>query len=593
MLFVSFNGKLSSLVALSVITVVLIYSKTPGGKSPQRAADEAETTNPRLGVITGRVVADGQPVDNATVTVSRLNSSGQWRSVSTNNEGKFQIKGLEPGLFRIQANAPGYVSQPSTFSEEEELHRIGGSVTINLVRGGVITGKVVNAADEPVVAVRVRAIMIRDAANKKSPSGLFRSLERQTDDRGIYRLYGLLPGTYIVSAGGFSSYWDSAYTSKSPTYAPSSTRDTADEISVTSGEETKDINIRYRGELGNLVTGSATGAAGANARLNIILARVRNGIIEDSLSTSQNVNGKGFEFQGVPDGEYEIWAGSASTSGEIFASETRRITIKGADITGIKLVIKPLPSLTGQLFLVDSKVPNCKGRRRPNFEEMLVTARSNSPQLQRREQFFNYFPGQVSPNKTGEFQLRNLQPGQFTLNIRFFARYWYFQSIIVPLPTGSNATSKPRTSNEVIDSSRNWIVLKPGDRIAGLKIILAEGAASVQGMIELKDGEKLPRALNLTLVPAETENRENVMRFFATSVGDDGRFRVSNIPPGRYFVMARVMQNDELEPFSRLRLPDQNKTRAMLRRDAEAARTEIELKPCQNLTGLQIPVSPR
>jgi hypothetical protein len=70
-----------------------------------------------------------------------------------------------------------------------------------MIKGGVITGKVVTADNDPVVAVRVRALRIRDL-NGRRPARLELSPDRLTDDRGIYRIFGLLPGTYLVYAGG-------------------------------------------------------------------------------------------------------------------------------------------------------------------------------------------------------------------------------------------------------------------------------------------------------------------------------------------------------------------------------------------------------
>jgi hypothetical protein len=81
--------------------------------------------------------------------------------------------------------------------------------------------------------------------------------EQSTDDRGIYRIYGLLPGAYLVSAGGGGNFYAlfNPYEHDVPTYAPSSTRDNASEISVTSGEETN-VDIRYRGEPGYTISGT-------------------------------------------------------------------------------------------------------------------------------------------------------------------------------------------------------------------------------------------------------------------------------------------------------------------------------------------------
>src|SRR6185503_6124494 len=116
------------------------------------------------------------------------------------------------------------------------------------------TGTVTNSLGEPVIAVRVRATMVRDPRGE-TPRSLF-TTEQPTDDRGIYRIYGLRPGTYIVSAGGtgFAPSFN-PYESDVPTFAPSSTRDTAAEVVVRSGEDST-IDIRYRGEPGHTISGT-------------------------------------------------------------------------------------------------------------------------------------------------------------------------------------------------------------------------------------------------------------------------------------------------------------------------------------------------
>ena len=81
-----------------------------------------------------------------------------------------------------------------------DYYRIGDSVTITMFKGGVINGTVTDTDGQPVVALRVRALMLRDANGQQSNPSMMS--ERLTDDRGVYRLYGLEPGTYVVSAGG-------------------------------------------------------------------------------------------------------------------------------------------------------------------------------------------------------------------------------------------------------------------------------------------------------------------------------------------------------------------------------------------------------
>src|SRR5262249_40273049 len=142
----------------------------------------------------------------------------------------------------------------------EKQYHVGDSVSFVLIKGGVITGTVTNVAGDPVIGVHVSARMIRDSNDRRSGRGFERRVN--TDDRGIYRIYGLPAGTYIVVAGGTDEYLEwgiNPFSNDLPTYAPSSTRDTADEISVRVGEETSNVDIRYRGEQGRTISGTVGG----------------------------------------------------------------------------------------------------------------------------------------------------------------------------------------------------------------------------------------------------------------------------------------------------------------------------------------------
>src|SRR5262249_56752674 len=82
------------------------------------------------------------------------------------------------------------------------------------------------------------------------------AIRRSTDDGGVYRLYGLSPGTYVVFTRNSFHAIASPYDKDAPTYYPSSTRETAAEVTVTSGGEASGVDIRYRGERGHAVSGS-------------------------------------------------------------------------------------------------------------------------------------------------------------------------------------------------------------------------------------------------------------------------------------------------------------------------------------------------
>ena len=572
-------------LALTAATVLWAQSARA---QPKPKTEQPETAETKLGSIKGRVLVDGQAVNNASISASRLNSAAPPRGVPTNDSGDFEIKGLEPGVYRLRPAAPGYVAPPAEVNEET-YYRVGDSVMLSMIRGGVITGKILTANDEPLVAVKVRAMMIRDI-NGKSPAAEGSSVERFTDDRGIYRIFGLLPGTYLVAAGGRGSngYSMNAYDNDAPTYAPSSTRDTAAEISLSGGEE-KAIDIHYRADVGHAVSGNVTVPVNPNSPwITVNMTRLIGGAPDIRFATSQNANIKGFEFHGVGDGEYLIWAQYAPNA-ETLLSDPKRITVKGADITGIALTTRPLATVTGELRLEESKLEVCKEKRRPAFDETLVAIQRNPKQTTKDQpQVPLYGAAQAVPDRTGNFALRNLEGGQYSFDVRYFGRYWYLRSITQKT---SIAVSKDATANEM-DATRSWLQLKAGDRLTGLRFTLAEGAASFSGQFEIAKNEQPPARLMLYLVPAEKESGDDVLRFFVARADADLSFLIDHVPPGRYRAITKTAAENESMSSATLRLPDAAATRAKIKREAEAAKIEIELKPCQNLSEYKMPLEP-
>src|SRR6266542_2000062 len=261
------------------------------GISAQAQEDKSKSATPRTGALTGHVINEnGQPVSHATVYVTAPMSLPQPRITSTDDGGNFQIAGLDALVYTVGASAPSYITAPREPDSLPAYYRIGDSVTVSLLKGGVITGTVTSATGEPMVQTGVRAILIRDG-NEKPPAGTRFPPQRVTDDRGVYRFYGLTPGTYLVSAGGSGSYgYSTAYDTDVPTYVPSSARDTAAEVVVRAGEETSGVDIRYRGELGHAVSGVVNGPTGPNSfsSINISLTQVVNGAPQVSAFSFQS-----------------------------------------------------------------------------------------------------------------------------------------------------------------------------------------------------------------------------------------------------------------------------------------------------------------
>src|SRR5262245_38106651 len=360
--------------ALMLIVIFSVISTRAQSPVDENAAERSNN-----GSISGRVVnQSGQPLANVLVTIRSYGAMGPGRTTSTDNGGNFEVTGLTPLAYMVSALLPGYVTAPRDPDVNPiGYYRVGEAVTLEMLKGGVITGTVKRNNGEPVVSAVVRAYMVRDYKGQPVRYGApVRS--NPTDDRGVYRIYGLPSGTYILAAGGFgfaNGYTIDAYGDNVPTFAPSSTRDNAIEIAVNVGEETANVDIRYRDEPGRTVSGKVVAGLAADQPngINVTLTSILNGISQLSYSTYQAPGSRGFAFSGVADGDYDVIAQSYLPGGDLLLSEPRRIRVGGADVSGIEVSAKPLASISGTVVLEDSKAPECQGKRRPVFGETVIS----------------------------------------------------------------------------------------------------------------------------------------------------------------------------------------------------------------------------
>ena len=545
----------------------------------------AQQTDKRARAITGRVVSDGgQPIANVAVFYNRVGTRpGVGNSTGTDEQGNFRAEDLANGAYVINAMVPGFIS---AYDESEpQYYRVGDSVTLTMTKGGVITGTVTNSLGEPVVAAHVRAIRVREIDGRPSRTFSFAG-ERATDDRGIYRLYGLRSGAYIVVVTGQTMFGfgpPSLYEGNAPTYYPSSTRDTAAEVTVRAGDEASNIDIRYRGERGHAVSGTLTGATESSQQMSgisVSLTHAASGVIEAQEFLQGRDKSRSFAFYGVPDGEYDVSA-RRGTDADSAASPPRRIAVKGGDVTGLELVLAPVGSIAGNVIIETLKEgerkPECNDKRQAVFEEIVIAARRDEKGSKADPRTMSQ--ANSSPNDKGEFTLFNLRAGLFRIQPRLPGESWYVRSINLIAP----ATGKSKVAAR--DAARLGLQLNQGERLTGLTVTLAEGAAFITGkVLPAKEGQPLPSQARVHLVPAEPEMVEDALRYHETLAASDATFTFANIAPGRYYILAKeVTEASSNEGDPRPAAWDQA-ARAAIRREAEAANQTIELQPCRRIT---------
>ncbi|MFN7944177.1 MAG: carboxypeptidase regulatory-like domain-containing protein [Blastocatellia bacterium] len=580
--------------ALQTLLLILLTMICGGIAAGQRAT----------GVITGRVVSDdGRPIPHASINIigsGRRMLSGRM-SIVTDDEGNFQADGLDPAPYLVTATAPGYVMTADNRAVDlfdpgqPDYVYLGESVTITMMKGSVITGKVTSDSGDPVIGVQVRAMRVRDANGRPvtAASGFGASMigSRTTDDRGVYRLYGLAPGAYVISAGGSGfSVRMTPYDARMPIYHPSSTRDAASEITVRSGEEVSGIDIRYRAERGSAISGKVTGApAGGTSGValsvtSINLRQASSGVVIASTFIPPVGDQNGYAFYGVANGEYELVATRGGANDETsLASPPRRVVISGRDATGVDLVLAPLASLSG-IIVIEKPQPDaqkCESRREFQIDEVMLKAAREAP-AEKTEMQWGLPQNTGAPDEKGAFQIRGLRPGRYRIESPLPDDLWYLRTITMPGANGAAAT----------DIGRSGLLLRGGEKLSGVNVTIASGGAQLKGRVTAAEGAKLPARLRVFLVPAEKEAAENVLRYAEAKADSDGAFSLSHLAPGRYLLLARAVDDESDEKPVRPQAWD-NAGRAKLRKDAEAANVTVELKACQRVNDFKLKYAAR
>lgn len=588
---------------LLVAAAIVFCSATIG------ATARAQNPSQAYGSITGRVISDDGPVPFAAVTVSAAGGrdrANALRNLTTDADGNFKAEGLRQAAYIVMASSPGYVPEsaslpPANDSETrpdvpaQSYYRIGDSVTIRLVKGGVITGRVLNQMGDPLIGIRVSAQPVLSAPSQR-PFAQAGSGEAQTDDRGIYRIYGLGAGNYVVLAnpapgggpfgGQFPGRQLSPYTGNAPVYHPSGSRGMAAEVTVNCGIETSGIDIQYRPIKGFSISGTIAGADPLFAFVTLT-DKPSGQVINNAFVNPRGGPGgrqgsqsdqAAFAILGVADGEYELSVQGGSPE-ESFSATPVKIAVSGADVSGIVLTLKPMAAVRARVQI--EPPVKCNAPRPATLDEQVFTLRPVSqislPNL----------PTSV-PSPSGDISFRNLSAGRYQLGALMLDDRYFIRSVAVPIKsTGRNTTATQKNPPAMFELSRNGITLKAGEKVNDVIVVISEGAASIDGRV-LKTGN--PQATDkwlVYLVPAERELADEVLRYAETVSVPGGEFKFRNLAPGKYLILALPLENGApngktlstaLDPAARLRL----------RRAAETANQPIELQPCGRVANIQV-----
>ena len=501
---------------------------SPGGPAlPPRDPRQTPAQPTGTGVIRGRVVSseNGQPIRRARVIAYGAElREGRGRGTLTDDQGRYELKELPTGRYTLNAGKGGYVSlsygqrrpveapRPLVLADKQVLDKIDFS----LPPGGVVTGRVLDEFGEPITEVMVQVLRFRYLGGQQRLLNAGRS--SHTDDLGQFRVYGLPPGDYYISAGMMPGMMNQGVSGISTGYATTYYPGTpslseAQRITVGVAQETSNVVFSLSPARVSKITGRVLTSEGKPAVGVFLMVR------QHSLDGGMTFGGGGartrpdgtFELSSMTPGEYSIDAQLTNASPG-FGSEPEtasvNVTVSGVDITGLTLVMSKGGSARGQIVFEDGKVPQSL---RPSEVQLFANPLAFGRQS---------LPARSNVKEDWSFEMTGINGERF---------------LRAQLPPGWALKSVVYDGNDVTDRT---IDFGTNGELAGIQVVLTQRQTTLSGTVLDPRGNVLK---DYVVVVFAEDNVHWVpqTRFIRTGRPDqDGRFTIRGLPPERYLAVA-------------------------------------------------------
>ena len=494
--------------------------------------------------ISGRVTVGGKAAAGITVVATLSNSFFDNKTVTkttTDDDGNYKLSGLPAGRFTVMPLAKPYiVTNGSAYKDAGQIVNVAEAETITkidfpLVRGGVITGRITDAEGHPLIGERVSVVTKDSTADPGPQMVMLGGSRNQTDDRGVYRLYGLGPGSYKVSvgqassSGGAASIMGMGGSQYVKTFYPGVQEEAkATILEIKEGTEAKDVDISVgKPGAGFSVSGRVIDADSSNPVPNLYIAHSSVNESNQQMGgmnftgNQTDANGK-FRLEGLRPGRYAVYTFAAGQTNSTY-SEPVQFDISDGDVTGIEIKVRPGATINGVAVIENNSDPAVAA--------LLQTVNLYAYIEQKGLAAPSFGQGQIGPD--GSFHMAGLAPGKARLGIQGF-------------PAPPKGLTVVRTELDGLDQPEG-IEVTAGAQINGVRLVFAYGTGSIRGEVTIEGGS-LPEGMTLHVLvrSAAAESRR-----FNRMADLDGRlhFIVENIPPGSYELVVRgVTQGPGTKP---------------------------------------------
>jgi len=492
----------------------------------------------RTASVSGRVTIGGKPAANVTVRViepqsgtieARIFTLGgrdyvdhYFHEATTDAEGRYQIRGLPAGAYMISPKAPAYAPESKSLGLDASIKitldeaEAREKVDFALVRGGVITGRVTDEDGRPQVGrdVKLLELVGTDEFNEVTD---IRGTALETDDRGIYRIFGIRRGRYVVMAGGEDDYLRHAFKARKTqvTYHPDVVKqEEAKAIEVTEGKEVTGVDIKLRDPVETFavsgrVINSETGKPLPQVR--VACFPVENQEEESGNWAADTITDSEGNFisTGLKPGKYKAKYIPPQEGGEYYG-EGKYFEVSDGDVSGVEVVVRRGATINAVVIVEEGRDATTDIKLSQSSLTALVYKEYFVGNIQRGS-LVGWLHSKVGND--GGFRLIGVPAGKATIR----------------LSSSSNSFHQLRVERDGVNVTGGFEV-RPGEEINGVRVIVGQGGGVIRGSMKILGGV-LPEGVSLSV-----NANQGPPNYIGGSgeVDDKGRFVIRGLLTGEY-----------------------------------------------------------
>ena len=604
------------------LVIALCGVLTAGAAIAAQQRDVRPTAKPAATAPAGKgtdvtvvVVSDdpsARPLRRVSVSL-QLGMLAAPRTVVTDDAGRAVFSAVAPGNYLLIAFKPGYVR---TFYGSKTPGR-GPGVAVAVLEGKPVPELRLRVPRGAVISGTVRSVTGRPAANQMvqvmSPNAL-RNMTldtisestanaAMTDDRGIYRVYGLAPGSYLVSVSSTGMreefrqvtaeqlQWASALSASgtlpaaaepppppapsapasfSTVFYPGTTLATdAQPVTVEAGQERLGVDfaimlVPTAQVRGRLVDEAGRPQANQNVSLRAPSTSAMAVELIESIGTGSTTTGADgtFTLTSVKPGRYTLSAratirppneagGTAQNNpmGEALAMlglgggthwASEEITVAGTDITDLTLILKPTLTITGKVVIEASTLKAPEDMSSVRLAVNSVTTEPTSAVTTLMQSMFG--GSSVTVASDGTFLAKGLSPGQYRITTQGGVL-----SALAPTERVDPWTLKSVMSGgrDVADTG-----IEVNQNVSNVTVTFTDRPSELAGTVFDQAGRVTPEFPIVVFSTDKTYWLSGSRRVKQARPASDGTFKVVGLPEGEYFVCAvtAVEQSELADP---------------------------------------------